>query len=179
MAMKNLKHYSKALLELGRQYNILDEILADLEDVSEKLNANLDLRKYLLDPQIKMPKKKQALQAVFQDFISEKTYNFLFVLIKDKRLAYLDQIIENVHKKRKDDEDVLEAIIESVVPVESKEEEIIKNVLAEKTNKRILIKNLIEPDLIAGLKITIGDMIIDSSVQGKLDRLRRNIRKLS
>ena len=179
MPVKNLKHYSKALLELGKQYNILDEILADLEDVSEKLNTNLDLWKYLLDPQIKMPRKKQALKAVFQDFISEKTYNFLFILIKDKKLAYLDQIIKDVHEKRKDEEDVLEAFIESVVPVESKQEEVIKTILAEKTNKTIVIKNLIEPELIGGLKITIGDIVIDSSVQGKLDRLNRNIKKLS
>lgn len=179
MPIRNIKHYSKALLDLGRQYDILDEILADIEDVAEKLNANLDLKKYLLDPQIKMSKKKQALKAVFQDFISEKTYNFLFILIKDKTIAYLDQIIGDVHKKRKDEEDVLEAIVESVVPVESKEEDIIKKTLAEKTNKRILIKNLIEPKLIGGLKITIGDMVIDSSVQGKLDRLRNIIRKLN
>lgn len=179
MPIKNTKHYSKALLELGKQYGILDELLADIEDVAEKINQNLDLRKYLLDQHIKLPKKKQALQAVFQDFISEKTYNFLYILIQDKKLNYLDQVIEDVHQRRKDEEDVIEAVIESVVPLDSKQEEMIKQNLAEKTKKRVLIKNLLDPELIGGLKIMIGDIIIDSSIQGKLDRLRRNINEMS
>jgi len=177
--IRTIKHYSKALLELGKALGILDELLADLKNVNEKINTNLDLKKYLLDPQIKFEKKKQALRIVFQNFINEKTYNFLFILIKDKRLNYLNKIIEDTIKKRKEKENLLEAIIESVVPLESMQENMIKQMLAEKTNKQILIKNLINADLIAGLRIKLEDVVIDNSVQGKIERLRNKISELS
>ena len=179
MATRNLKHYSKALVDLGNQYGIFDELLADLADVSEKIDANPDLRKYLLDPQIKLDKKKKALQAIFQDFISEKTYNFLFILIKDKKIGYLDQIVEKTKKRKKEEEKILEAVIESVVPLDIAQEKDVKQALADKSDKQILIKNLINPDLIAGLRITLGDIVIDSSVQGKIGRLKNIIAQLS
>jgi len=170
---KNTKFYAKALAELGIQYGILDDLLADLEDAAEKINANLDFKRYISDPQIDFENKKKALQAVFQDFISEKTYNFLYILIKDKKFKYLDQIIEKSKEQKKIKENLAEAVVESVVPVSNDQQEQIKRLLSEKINKRILLKNLIKPELIAGLRISLKDTVIDSSVLGKLDRLKK------
>ncbi|MFZ5365613.1 MAG: ATP synthase F1 subunit delta [Patescibacteria group bacterium] len=178
MSPRNIKHYAKALLLLGQEHGIADQLLADLTDVAIKLNSNLDFKKYLVDPQIRFDKKKQALAAVFQDFISPKTYNFLYILIKGKKLMFLDQVLADFRKRSQAEQDIVDAVVISAVPLDVPQEKRIKEVIEHKTGKQTLIKNIIDPGVIGGLRILVGDWIIDSTIIGKLERLKRKITML-
>jgi len=60
-----------------------------------------------------------------------------------------------------------------------KQEKELTQTLVEKFGKDVVIKNLIKSDLLGGIKVTIGDVIIDSSILGKIERLRTKIQNLS
>jgi F0F1-type ATP synthase delta subunit len=85
MRKVDFNKYSKALLETGKESGMLDQLIADLETVCEKINENIELKKLLASLQVTFTEKKEILKAIFQDFISEKTYNFIFVLIKNNK----------------------------------------------------------------------------------------------
>ncbi|OGF31640.1 ATP synthase F1 subunit delta [Candidatus Falkowbacteria bacterium RIFOXYC2_FULL_36_12] len=174
----NKKHFAKALTRLGREKGILEQLLADLTDVSEKLNANLELKQYLTNPHISFTDKKKALKVVFQDFISEMTYNFIFLLLKSKALLTLDSIIAEARKNNLDEDSIFELNVESVVPLTAKQEKTLKQLFSIKLEQQIIVKNIINKHLIGGLRLQLGDKVVDSSVIGKISRLQSKISNL-
>jgi len=175
MKIASIKHYAKALVEIAHENSCWDELLADLESVDVKINENLDFKKYLTDRQVSFEKKKEALETVFQDFISKKTYNFVYLLLKSGKLLSLSSIIELAKKQNLKDKDLLEVIVESVVELSPKQEKKILEVLSEKIGAKLILRNIINKELIAGVKIFFGDTEVDSSLQGKIIRLKHQI----
>src|SRR3989339_722512 len=161
----NKKHFAKALTRLGREKGILEQLLADLTDVSEKLNANLELKQYLTNPHISFTDKKKALKVVFQDFISEMTYNFIFLLLKSKALLTLDSIIAEARKNNLDEDSIFELNVESVVPLTAKQEKTLKQLFSIKLEQQIIVKNIINKHFVGAmilgdyLKIKEGDEV--------------------
>jgi len=179
--MKNLKikHYAKALVEIGEENSCWSELLSDLKQVSGKFNEELELKQFLLDKHIGITKKKDALEKIFKDFIGKRTYNFILLLIRTSNLAYLDSILLLAEKMQLERGGVREVIVESVSALSPKQEKELTQTLVEKFGKDVVIKNLIKSDLLGGIKVTIGDVIIDSSILGKIERLRTKIQNLS
>jgi F-type H+-transporting ATPase subunit delta len=178
MKSAGIKHYAKAIGVVGRQQGFFDQLIADLKDVSAKVNENLDFKKYLNDNHIKIEDKQKALEAIFQDFISDRTKNIVLLLIKNKKLNYLDQIIELAQKGHLSDDDINEAIIESMIPLTEDQEKELQRILETKIGKRVLLKNLINPNMIGGLIVKIGDRVIDGSLVGKIDNLKKKINSI-
>jgi F-type H+-transporting ATPase subunit delta len=177
MKKVKIKNYSKALVRLDVKQGVVEQLIADLESVAEKLNTTLELKRFLSDKHFSLTEKKQALKAVFQDFISEKTYNFVLLLIKDKKLRYFNQLIEQIKKENLVKHEVFEVVVESVVPLTAKQEKQLQNVFFEKLQQQVIVKNLIDESLIGGLKVTIKDQVIDASLFGKINHLREKINK--
>lgn len=175
----NYKKYSQALFEAGMENNFLDNLLADLFSVSEKLDENIDLKTFLADPHIEIGKKEQALQEIFKDFISSHTYNFILLLIKEKKLAYLKQILDHAEKIKLQKEQIVEVIIESAVMVPEKSQQRIGIMVEEKTKKKAVVKNIINENLIGGMRLTIdSDAVFDTSILSKLIQLKDKINQI-
>ncbi len=178
MKALKIKHYAKALVEIARENNCWDQLMADLYDVSSKLNAELDFKRFLTDKHIPLSKKKESLEKVFRDFIGKRTYNFLILLIKDQKLIYLDSILEVAKKMNFEDAGVKQVLVESAIGLTAKQAKTLEIVLQEKLDKDLVLKNLVKPELLGGLKLTIGDLEIDSSIAGKIARLKSKIQNL-
>jgi len=175
MAVNTTKKYSQALVEICRDNNCWDEMLADLQDVSSKLNETLELKRFLNDNQVELSQKQAALKTVFRDFIGQKTYNFLFLLIKAKKLSFLDTIILQAQKLNLEIAGLNELIVESAIPLTAIQEKELKLALEHKYEKTLFIKNIVNRELIGGVRIFLGDITIDSSILGKIERLKRKI----
>ena len=178
MKLVNTKKLALSLVHVGSEQSVFDSLVQDLESTSEKINANLELKRYLTGQDVLLRDKRAALQAVFQDFVSDRTYNFLMLLIKSKKLEYLDEILAVARKIYLQIDSVQEVVVESVVALSSEAEENLSGLLIKKLNRPVVLRNMINTGLIGGLRIFIGDRIIDSSLRGKLDRLQETINKI-
>jgi len=170
-----VKHYAKALVEMGLENQCYEALIADLVDVDNKINENLEFKKYLTDKHVSFEKKQQAVKTTFQDFVGGKTYNFLFILIKDGKLLNLSSILKEAEKTHLKTQDLFEAIVESVIPLTANQTKKIQEKLSRLVSQKLIIKNIINPDLIGGLKIFLGDTEVDASIRGKILRLKKKI----
>lgn len=170
-----IKHYAKALVELGIENQCYEALVADLIDVDDKINENLDFKKYLTDKHVTFVKKQKALKNTFQDFIGDKTYNFLCLLIKDEKLLELSSILKEADKTHLKSQDLFEVLVESVIPLSASQEKKITEKLLQSVQQKLIIKNIINPEIIGGLKIFLGDTEIDGSIRGKILRLKKKI----
>ncbi|NQT49297.1 ATP synthase F1 subunit delta [Candidatus Kuenenbacteria bacterium] len=175
MKIAKIKHYAKSLIEIGQGHNCFEEIVDQLKNVEEKLAENPDFKKYLLNKRVGFIKKREALEHVFQDFLSKRTYNFLYLLIKNNKLVNLSDILNETNKVNLKNNKIKEVLVESVIPLPSEIEKTIKKIIEKKINSEIILRNIINQALLGGMKITIGDTVIDGSLFGKISRLQRKM----
>lgn len=178
MKSAKTKQLARALVESGKEHDCFEQLIADLKDVDRKINNNPDLARYLTDKQVEFENKKKALQQIFQDFISAKTFNFIFLLIKSQKLKALNEIIISAEKINKEFSGVTEVVIESAGAINSEQEKQIEKIIKEKLARDVLVKQIINKDLIAGICLRIGDMVIDCSLYGKMMRLKQRIENI-
>jgi len=177
MKIVKLKHFVKSLVEIGAEQSCFDNLLADLKEVEAKINENFDLVKFLNDAQIPFAKKKKAVQIVFGDFIGKTTYNFLFLLIKNNQLNWLNEILREASNLHLKNNEIIEVVCESVVPLDNEMEKDLRKIFENKLASKIVFKNILNDKLLGGLRIRINDTVIDSSLRGKIERLREKIDK--
>ncbi|HUT21925.1 MAG TPA: ATP synthase F1 subunit delta [Candidatus Bipolaricaulota bacterium] len=175
----SINQLAKALIAAAKSETEADELLSELDSMVEVLNKRIEIKNYLADPEVKFSNKEKALDIVFEKSIGEKNKNFLRLLIQSDNILNLGPIYEVAKAERLAGSNISLAVIESVVPLDKNQANQLKKALFERTKKEIRLNNVISTELIGGLRITIDDMIIDSSVAGKLDRLRNNIREIN
>jgi F-type H+-transporting ATPase subunit delta len=178
--MKNakIKHYAKALVETGKENSCFAELIADIEHVSEKFNETLEYKSYFGDKHLSMSQKKAALKKVFGDFISLKTYNFILLLIKEKKLDYLDTILESAKKVNMEDDGVLQVHVESAIAISPAQGKKLESMLSERYGQPVVMKNIVNSEVLGGIKLKVEDTEIDSTISGKISRLRKMIQEL-
>lgn len=172
------KQYAQAIYSLAKQENVVTNIIADLREVEDKFNQSPSFVMHLMHPKLPLSQKEKDLTEVFSDFISQKTYRIILLLIKNKHLKWLGKIISQLEKIRKNDEKIIDANIYTPMPIEGTQKAKLKAILDDKLNKTIIIHEIISPETIGGIKIDLEGMIIDGTIAGELVRLKRSIKNI-
>ncbi|MGM8211407.1 F0F1 ATP synthase subunit delta [Virgibacillus sp. W0430] len=169
------KRYADALFQLGDEKATLDQLIEELRVVKEVLEVNDSLVVFLKHPRITNEKKKQFLDEVFQG-IQTDILNTLKILVERQRVELVPSMIDHFIQLYNDAKGIAEATVYSVRELSKTEKEDLAASFAQRFNKNtIKIKNVVDSDLIGGMKIRIGNTIYDGSISGKLKRIERNI----
>jgi F-type H+-transporting ATPase subunit delta len=167
--------YAGALLELGKENNLLQQIGEELGALSQLLREDAEFRVYCKTPGISKDSKKNFLDKVFQGKFSDIIVNFLKVLVDNGRLADLDSI----HETFLEFLDVESSRIRVMITGSSKLDDAlmakVKSALAAKFKKEIIIEEKVDTSILGGVIIRIGDTIIDGSLVKDLNNIRRNL----
>lgn len=126
---------------------------------------------------VEFERKKAALQAVLKNSISKQAHNFLLILIRDGHLNELALILDLAHKFDLEKSGSVEATAESAVALDSAQIKKLNDIIAKKIEKKIILNNIINKNLIGGLRVKVGDTVIDASLLGKIERLRSQMEK--
>lgn len=171
-------HYAQALYVILKRDGVCDEEIKDLRDIQEKFNESPSFYRHLQFDKSTLNQKKEDLKSVFQDFISERSYKFLMLLINNKHLKWLEKIIAEIESIKKVDEETVDADIFTPVPLEEVQRDKIRSILAKKLNKQVIISEKIDEKLIGGIKISVAGLIIDGSIKGRLENLTKQINNI-
>lgn len=169
--------YAQAIYELGVEEDKLDKIQDDLDEVSRLVESNDYLMAFLVHPLVPDKDKEEVLDEVLGDSLLRETMNFLKLLVTKDREDYLSLIYERLRKIRRDEQEIIE--VEITVPPDLDSDEVVEEVksrLDSLMDKSVYVTEVTEdPDLIGGIKLKVGEQIIDGSVQGELEGLREHI----
>lgn len=166
--------YAKPLLEVAIQENELDKVVNDVKGVQNALD-NRDLHLMFKSPIIKPSKKLDIVKALFEGKISKSLYNFLTIVIRKGRETILPEILNAFEAQYNDYKGITPVEITTAVAMSEAELSAIKTkLLASKaTNKEVEITTVVDPSIIGGFVIKIGDNLYDASVQQKLEKLKK------
>ncbi|SJZ48062.1 F0F1 ATP synthase subunit delta [Selenihalanaerobacter shriftii] len=172
------KRYSQALFELAVEKSKVKELQDDLIEVLDTIEEHEELNEVIYHPRISREDKKSLLDELFGSKISQTLLNFLKLLIDKRREktleAILDQYIELANQENK----ILEIEVETAVELSDDNSVKLKEKLEELTNTEVILDIKINPELIGGLVLKIGDKVIDGSLHKYLQVMKDNLTKI-
>lgn len=170
-----VRHYSQALFSLAFEEKKIDRFLSDLELVYDIIKRSKDFKRLLSNPEILFKEKEKIIKNIFKNRLLPEIYNFAFLLIKKDNLNLLGEIFYNFKKRALEEKNVLEVGVISAVDLKKPQEKKIAKILKEKTKKEIKIKKSLNPKIIGGVIIKIGDEVLDLSLKKRLEVLRQSL----
>ena len=163
--------YAEAIFQVARNNQSYDLWLRELSEVGHLL-ADEQAARVLTSPALPRDRKSGILAAALPD-LSEPVRRLLDLLGRRGRLELVPGILESLRQLINQERGVDTARVTTAVPLDPAERELIAARLSERTGKKIQIEASVDPSMIGGVVAQIGDEIIDGSVRGRLDRLRR------
>ena len=170
------KSYALALYELSKESSELDKIEEEMKSIERLLKESFDFKEMILNPTIaKEDKANVIFYLADQNNFSDILKKFLgFVAIKN-RLFFLNKIIESFLNLVSNNKGELTAKLITSKKLSTQEQENIRNELSKDFKSPLNIDFKYDPDLIAGLIMQVGSVMIDTSIKTKLKKLEKNM----
>ncbi len=169
------KRYGLALFELAQEKGQVDVIQQELLEVKKVFEQNMDLELLLDNPKLAMAKKKELLATLFQE-AHILIQNTLFIMLEKHRIGEILHTIEEFIEYANEATGVAPAKVFSTRILTAEELQGISTRFAAKVDRTSLqIENIVDPTLIGGIRVQIGNHIYDGSLSGKLERMQRDI----
>ncbi|MCR2821374.1 F0F1 ATP synthase subunit delta [Lederbergia panacisoli] len=169
------ERYALALFQLAKEHNQVQKIEEELRVVRKSVSENPGFITLLTSPNLSLHEKKNILQGVFSN-VSPFVAHTLQLLIDRHRQSDIVDVAKGFIDLANKENGVAEATVYSTRPLTAAEAESISASFAPKVGRRSLnIENIVDSNLLGGLKIRIENRIYDGSLRGKLDRLERTL----
>lgn len=165
------QRYAEALFKLSVDQGRVQDQLADLEVVQEALAGHDPLRAALTSPAIPGQVKKQIASELFGGRVHQDTLHFLYLVIDKQRERYLGPMVTSFQRMVHAREGVVEARIQVASPLDAATRERVVERVTRMTGKRVILKEEVRPELIAGAVLTVGDHLFDGSFESQLREL--------
>jgi F-type H+-transporting ATPase subunit delta len=167
--------YAEALLSLAQQENTADDIGSELQTVaSEVIGKNPAIAAFLDNPAITAKTKLPVLGSAFGD-TSDLFKKFLDVLTRNNRLGLMREIAAAYQGIRDRQAGRVRVLVRSAAALTDAQTGELKATLAGKLNKEPVLNVRVEPELLGGLIVQVGDRVYDTSVRTRLDNLRNTL----
>jgi len=168
------RRYAEAAFEIARRDGTLERWLDDLRLAADVVTQP-DAARVVDNPAIPFETRQEVLGKLLEPRVSAQAFNLVLLLAKRGRLSAAPAVAAEYKRLVDRERDVVVATVASAVPLESAELEAIGARVREMTGSQAEIVTAIDPDLIGGVTVRIGDRLIDASVRGRLERLRDSI----
>ena len=178
MAELVARRYSEALFEVGKEDNKLDEYLEEIKFIGDVCSEYKDFFELLKTPKISINEKKDVFEETFEGKISKEVNNFLKIILDKRRINSIFQITKEYEKLVDKHNGVVKADAYTTIPLDKDKLKTIENKLSSMTNKKVKLENKIDKSLIGGIKIKIGDKVIDDTIKTKLSDIEKSLKKL-
>lgn len=168
--------YAEALIKIAKSQDRLDVQAEELNLITKVILSNENLIKIIRHPGIKLEDKELLLRNVFKHYsLSVDTLNLLSLLLKKDKFNLLEGISSKYQQIVDTLENRCQVDIVSAVPLRKHEEEKLITKLSNILQAKIILKVNINPKILGGLVLHIGDKIIDGSIVRRLFMLRKEL----
>lgn len=173
------RRWAKALMELALEDEGIskEDILDDLREISENIEASKELSNVINNPSVSTEEKQIVLCKLFQNKVMPIVYNFIFALNLKKRINIIGAIADEFQKELEEIKNIVHVKVTSAIDLDNDRRNDIRNRIAEKLQKDVVVNWGVDADIIAGLIFNINETIVDNSLRHKLENLSKSILK--
>ncbi|MFD1708743.1 F0F1 ATP synthase subunit delta [Siminovitchia sediminis] len=169
------ERYALALFQVGKEQNATEKMDEELRAIKKVLVQNPGFISLLQSPKLSVEEKRNVILQSFPK-VSAPVINTFMLLADRHREDIMVEVAEAYINYLNEERGIAEAVVYSVRPLTADESKAISSVFAPKVGKLTLnIENIVNPDMLGGIKVRIGNRIFDGSLRGKLERLGRQL----
>lgn len=172
------KTYSQALFEVAQEENKHDIFLEEMKFVVSTCNEYPKFYELLKTPKIGITEKKQILDDLFKNKISNEIINFIKIILDKRRVKNLFSIVKEFENMIYEHKGIVKAEAFTTIPLTDDEKQKLQDKLSQITSKSIELKNTIDESLIGGVLIKIGDKVIDGTIKSRLKELEDSLAQI-
>lgn len=176
-ASKVATRYAHALLLLAEEKGQLDKIHEDMLLVKQTAMDSKDFRMLLDSPVVKSDMKSKILRAIFSDKVGDISMKFIDLLVKKRRESLIDDVAKEFENQYLTSKNIITAEVTSVTSLSDAQRSEILAIIKKVDDKEVQLTERLDPELIGGFIIRIGDRQIDHSVSGKLKAFKAEFTK--
>jgi F-type H+-transporting ATPase subunit delta len=169
------KRYARALFDLAMEQNALESFENDLVNAQKEIANSEGLLQFLAHPKIDTAVKKEKINNIFAGKISNSVLSLVLLLIERRREGILPTLLKEFVAQANEARGIADAVVVSAAPLGNAEVNTIATQFGRKIGKSLRVQNVVDPSVIGGIVIRIGDRLYDGSVAGKLARFKQSI----
>lgn len=168
--------YMQALYEIAEADNMTGSILEELFALNSLFSDNPDYLRMLASPIISNNEKTELIDQAFSGRVNTYLLNFLKVLSDNGRISLFSKIVNSYEEKYNADNDILKVTAVTAFTLDNVLLEKLKNKISQVSKKNVSINNVVDPSVIGGIMIKIGDTQLNATVKSQLDVLKKQLR---
>jgi ATP synthase F1 delta subunit len=168
--------YSRALFEVAKEHDVLDDLHEQLGQFADELDTNHDMQVFFFSPYFSSQEKKEGIRKMVEG-ADENFVRFLELLAERHRMPALFRIRRAFDALYAEERKLLPVTVTSAVELD---EGIVKEIgrkIEEQTGRKVELTAKVDPNVIGGLVMRVGNMVMDGSIRARLERLRKQVAK--
>ncbi|TCZ69369.1 F0F1 ATP synthase subunit delta [Paenibacillus albiflavus] len=169
------KRYAKALFELAQEKGVIAQYQSELQLLVDAVKDNADLGQIIGHPNIDFTRKSALIDSIFEGKLSVDVLQTLKLLIQRGREGILSTLLLDYVQISNDVLGQANATVYTPFAISDAQQQEIATEFSKITGKTVYVKNVIEPSLLGGIQVRIGNRVYDASFSSKLERLRKTM----
>lgn len=166
--------YARALFEVAQERGRLDDVREQLGQVDDALAGDRNLSLFFFSPYFSTEEKKRGLHAMLEG-ADPAIENFLEALVERHRMPAIHRIRRRYEDLWEEENRLLPVQVTSAVALDAATVERLGAQIGEQTGRRVDLSSTVDPDILGGIVLRVGNSILDASIRNCLDQLRRNV----
>jgi F-type H+-transporting ATPase subunit delta len=166
--------YARALFEVAKEHDVLDRVHDELGEFADALDKQRNLQVFLFSPYFSSEEKRDGIARIVSD-ADERLVNFLELLAERHRMPALFRIRRTFDSLWADENKLLPVIVTSAVELDEKLVKSIGERIEEQTGRKVDLSSDVDPDVLGGLQVRVGNMVLDATVRNRLEQLRKQV----
>jgi F-type H+-transporting ATPase subunit delta len=166
--------YARSLFEVAKEQDKLDEVREQLGQLADAVDQTRELQLFFFSPYFSTEEKKEALGKLLEG-ADPAVENFLELLVEKHRMPALLRIRREFDRLWEQEHRLLPVTITSAVALGDETVRSIGDAIGQQTGQRVELTTKVDPDVLGGLVVRVGNSILDASILNRLENLRRSV----
>jgi F-type H+-transporting ATPase subunit delta len=166
--------YARSLFEVAKEQDKLDTVREQLGQFADALDGNRELSIYFFSPYFSTPEKKDGLGKLL-DGVDPVVDNFLELLIENHRMPAIFRVRREYDVLWEQENKRLPVTVTSAVELDEATVKSIGDAIGQQTGQQVELTTDVDPDVLGGLIVRVGNSILDASIRNRLENLRRSV----
>ena len=168
--------YARALFDAAQENGVLDRVHDELGEFADALDEDRNLQIFLFSPYFSSEEKKDGVGRIVSD-ADERLTNFLELLAERHRMPALFRIRRRFDDLWAEENKLLAVTVTSATELDSSVVEDIGSQIEEQTGRKVELSSKVDPDVLGGLRLQVGNMVLDATIRQRLEQLRKQVAK--
>jgi F-type H+-transporting ATPase subunit delta len=166
--------YARSLFAVAREHDKLDLIHEQLDEFASAVSSNRDLQVFFFSPYFASAEKEDGLERML-DGVDETLLNFLKLLIEKHRMPVIFRIRAEYERLWEEENRMLPVEITSAVALDPATTQSLGETIGERAGRKVTLAANVDPDILGGIVVRVGNSILDASIRTRLEQLRRHV----